>query len=340
MTNILFEYARLIRLPGLGGFSIAPIFGAVSLINTGVELSLKILILLFILGVFKSIFGIVSNDYADIEVDKLSKDANQRPLVKGTVSKKNAILICVFCFVATFLIVFVFFYKNQLSFYLGVLCIILAAILGLIYNFYGKKIVSSAFIGAFADGLYVLVGAFLVTNNIALSVFTWAIFLLVFTQYLFMTAVVGGIKDADHDHLMNVKNLALASGVKVYEDDRIFIPMSFKVFGLSIRFFSGFIVFVPFVFFGANYELWHILLLILLVAVVLYFTIVLLNIKKIERKGRIVKILGLQGVLRYSFVPIMLVPVIGLLYSFILIIFPLVWFLLFKITVVKDYFAS
>ena len=32
MTNIFFEYARLIRLPGLGGFSIAPIFGEYDII--------------------------------------------------------------------------------------------------------------------------------------------------------------------------------------------------------------------------------------------------------------------------------------------------------------------
>jgi len=86
MTNIFLEYARLIRLPGLGGFSIAPIFGAVSLINTGVEFNIKIFFLLLILGILKSIYGIVSNDYADIEIDKLSKDSSQRPLDNLSIS--------------------------------------------------------------------------------------------------------------------------------------------------------------------------------------------------------------------------------------------------------------
>ncbi|MDH7517437.1 MAG: UbiA family prenyltransferase [Candidatus Thermoplasmatota archaeon] len=340
MRSSFLEYARLIRLPGLGGFSIAPVFGAISLIYIGVYVDLKILILLFLIGVFKSIYGIVLNDYADIEIDKLSEDSSKRPLVKGTISKKTALIICVLCVIGVFVIVFLFFYKNQLSFYLGILCIIVAAIFGTIYNLYGKRFSFSAIISALADALFVLVGAFLVSNDINLNIFTWVVFILVFTQYFFMTAVVGGIKDADHDILMNVKNIALASGVRVYEENKLFIPIRFKAFALGIRFFDGFVVFVPFAFYRADYELWHILLLLFLVLVVLYFSVKLINIKTLERRGRTVKILGLQGVLRYSFVPIILVPVIGLFYAFLLVIFPLLWYIIFRFTVVKDYFAS
>jgi len=340
MHNKLLEYAKLIRLPGLGGFSMAPIFGAISLIDIGVYVDLKILILLLLLGIFKSIYGIVLNDYADIEVDRLSKESEKRPLVKGTISKKNALLISILSMIGILATAFIFFYRNQTPFYLGVLCIILAIIMGTIYDLYGKRIIGSDFLVGGAEGLFVLVGAFLVSPNVTLSVFTWTTTILIFNQYLFMNAVMGGLKDADHDYLMNTKNIALSSGVKVYKNNEIFIPMSFKVFALSIRFLSCFIVFIPFVFLGAKYELWQILLLMLLVIIVLYLSIKLVNIKTFEWKGKMVKFLGLQGVLWYSFVPIMLIPVVGLANAFILILFPLVWYGIFKLTVVKDYFAS
>jgi 4-hydroxybenzoate polyprenyltransferase len=340
MRSVFLEYARLIRLPGLGGFSIAPVFGAISLIEIGVYVDLKFLILIFVLGVFKSIYGIVLNDYVDIEVDRLSEESDKRPLVKGTISKRNALLISILSLIVIFVIIFIFFYRSQTSFYLGVLCAILATIIGTIYDLYGKKFVGSDFLVAAAEGLFVLVGAFLVSPDGTLSVFTWVISILVFNQYLFMNAVIGGLKDADHDYLLNVKNIALSSGVKVYENNNIFIPLRFKIFALSIRFFSCFIVFIPFVFFGADYELWQILLLSLLVVLILYLSIKLVNIKNIERKGKIVKFIGLQGVLRYSLVPIMLIPVVGLFIVFILLIFPLIWFIIFRFTVVKDYFAT
>jgi 4-hydroxybenzoate polyprenyltransferase len=293
-----------------------------------------------LLGIFKSIYGIVLNDYADIEVDKLSKDSRNRPLVIGSVSKKAALLICVLCIIGVFATVFIFFYRNELSFYLAILCIIIAAIFGTIYNLYGKKFSASPFISAMADALFVLVGAYLVTTDVNLSIFTWVIFILVFTQYLFMTAIVGGIKDAGHDHLVNVRNIALLSGVKVDKKNKVFIPISFKAFGMGIRLFSGFIVFVPFAFFGAHFEIWEILLLGILVIVVLYLTVVVLNIKEIESKGKTLKLGVLQGLLRYSFIPALLIPIIGLLYAFLLLIFPLVWYFIFRFTLQKDYFAA
>ena len=74
MTRLIFEYAKLIRLAGLGGLSLAPVFGALSLIQVGEIIDIKILSLLLLLGIFKSIFGFVQNDYADIELDKLSEE--------------------------------------------------------------------------------------------------------------------------------------------------------------------------------------------------------------------------------------------------------------------------
>ncbi|MCK4365563.1 MAG: UbiA family prenyltransferase [Thermoplasmatales archaeon] len=330
MPNIFFEYARLFRLPGLGGLSMAPVFGAISLMDVGVHISLSAIVLLLLFGILKSIYGFVLNDYADIDLDRLSKDISNRPLVKGTISKKTALAICFLCIAGMFAIIFLFFYKDHPTFYYGLGCMVLAFFFGTIYNLYGKRFMSSALIAAAADALIVLVAAFIVSPDGTLSIFTWMIFLLIFMQFLFMTTVVGGIKDADHDYLLNVKNIALAIGVKITKDKKIFLPLIFKVYGLGIRFLSAFIVFVPFIFFGIYYETWQILLLALLVIIVLYLSVKLVIIKTFEPTDpHIIQLFSLQGVLRYSFVPVMLIPVIGLVYAFVLILFPIIWFIIF-----------
>ena len=317
MTSILSEYARLIRLPGLGGLSVSPVFGA---ITVGM-LSLFDLSLLFLIGVFSAVYGFVLNDLVDIDVDRLSKELSDRPLVSGTISRKAALLTCFLCVVGTFTIIFIFFYKPHVHFYLALLCIVLAAFFGTLYNVFGKKFVGSDVLVALSEALLVLFGTFVVLkDNGSPNMFTWIVFILTFNQLLYMNAVEGGLKDADHDYLMGVKNIALASGVKVSADKKITVPLSFKAFGLLIRFFSAYLIFIPVLFYGTEYyEIWNIFLLLLLVIGVLYLSIKLLCIKKFDRK-RIRRLISLQTFLRYSAVPTMLIPVIGLLYAFILII--------------------
>jgi len=46
-------------------------------------------------------------------------------------------------------------------------------------------------------------------------------------------------------------------------------------------------------------------------------------------RNKIRKIIGVQSFLRYSLVPIMLISVIGVNYSIILIVFPILWYIIF-----------
>lgn len=327
MGKLVSDYARLMRLPGLGGLSIAPVFGAISLLGTGISISLQEYALLFLVGIFSAIYGFVLNDYIDVEVDRLSNELSERPLVKGTISRRTALLICVLCVIGAFLTIFIFFFKNRPSFYLGIIMILLSALLGSVYNIYGKKIVGSDFFVALSEAFLVLFGAFMVSPDGVFTIVTWIIFLLTFNQVLYLNAVDGGIKDADHDIYMNVKNIALSSGVKVTPEKRLIIPWSFKTFGLGIRLFSAVLVFLP-VFYGMTYQLWNLGLLLFIVAGVLFGSIRLLTSKTFNRK-QIRKNISVQTFLRYFYVPIMLIPIINILPAFILIIFPFIWYLLF-----------
>ncbi|UCF50281.1 MAG: UbiA prenyltransferase family protein [Thermoplasmatales archaeon] len=325
MSNIISDYVKLLRLPGLGGLATPAIFGAISVGIT----DLSILAILFLIGAFSVIYGFVLNDYADVEIDKLTSELYERPLVKGTISKKTAVFICFICVIGAFLSITLLYYNSVITYFklLAVLCISLAGIFGSIYNLYGKKIIGSDFLVAISNGLIILFGALAVTQETTINVVTWVIVLLTFNQLLYMNAIEGGLKDADHDYKLNVNNIALRSGVKVDKKENLVVPNIFKAFGLGIRFFSALLVFVPFVFFGYSYEIWQIAILVLLILGVFYSTIKMLNMKKFDR-SKLRKLITTQAYLRYSMVPIMLISIIGILGGLILIFYPILWYIL------------
>jgi len=322
------DYLRLMRIQLTGGMSLPLIYGAISVNN----LSFSVIGPLLIIGVLSGIYAFVLNDYFDIDVDKLSKDLSERSLVKGTVSKKAALAIIILCFVFAYVTVFIFFYKNHILFFKGLSILIVADVFAFIYNRFGKRLIGSDFLLALAQSLYILFAALMSLKDGNPGMLTWVLFVLVFIQLLFMNAISGGLKDADHDYLMNVKNIALASGVKVTQDKKVIIPISFKAFGLFLRFFSAFLIFVPYVFYGMNYEIWQMILLIIFVVILLYVSVAMVNIKIFDR-NKLRKILVIQLFMWYSILPIMLVSVVGFLYAFILIIFPLAWYIIFSIII-------
>lgn len=320
--NKIQAYARLLRIPGVGGLAIPAVIGA---ITVGVY-DIYNLSLLFIIGAFSAIYGFILNDCTDVEVDKLVKELHGKPLVSGDISKKTAITICILLLVSSYLLIYILWYGKTIDNLkiAALLCISLAAILGSVYDLYGKRIAGSDFLVAASMALIFLFGALSFAKP---NIITWIIFLLTFNNSLHMNAVEGGIKDADHDYKQDVKNIALSVGVKVKGKD-IAIPLSFKTFGMGIRFFSFFLLLIPFVFYGYEYFIWQIIMLIIGILGVLYFSVKLLSIKIFDR-NKIRKYIGIQSFLRYSLVPIMLISIIGVTYSAFLIIVPIVWYIIF-----------
>jgi 4-hydroxybenzoate polyprenyltransferase len=315
-------YARLLRIPGIGALSIVPVIAA---LTVGIY-DLYNLTLIFIIGAFASIFGFLINDYIDIELDRYVDDLQKNPLVSGEVSKKNALIIAFFLAFSTFFFLALLWYNQSIDYYkfIGLICIILAGFLGTFYDIFGKNIVGSDFLVAISVSLIFIFGALSFGQP---NVITWIIFILTFENILYMNVVQNGIKDADHDYKLGVKNIALTLGVKVQED-KIFIPRSFQAFGLGLRLFSAVLFFVPFIVFEYNYYLWQIVLLSLFIITYLYLDAKLLSIKTFDR-NQIRKSIGIQSFLRYSLVPIMLFSIVGILPSVLLILVPIVWYILF-----------
>jgi len=326
--NKITAYARLLRIPGLGALAIPPVIGALTVGMT----DLPNLLILFFIGAVSAMYGFILNDYADIELDRLIPELKGKPLVDGTIHPRTAVFICFFLVLLAFFFLFLLWRGQNLNDYkfLAMICIFLAGILGSIYDLRGKTLPGSDFFVAISMSFLFLLGAL---SFGAPTIITWIIFILTFNQALHMNAVEGGIKDADHDFMMGVNNIALGSGVKV-DGEKLYIPTSFKAFGMGIRLFSVVLLFTPFFFFKDQliyYEPWQPLIIGILAAAafgVLFFSIKLLSLKRFDRNA-IRKYIGIQSFLRYSLVPIMLIPIIGVVPSIILIIFPIAWYIIF-----------
>lgn len=335
MRSLIIDYLKLMRIPGIVGLAMTPVVGALS-VNV---FSLSVLAPLFFIGVISKIYGFVMNDYFDVEIDKLSKDLSERALVKGTISKKTALYIVMVCFFLGYIAVFVFFYRDHPLFYLGFVCIIISDVLGIIYNAYGKRLIGSDFLIALSECMFLLFGVFMVLSTGTPGIITWIIFILLFNEQLYMNAIAGGLKDADHDYLLGVKNIALASGVTVKEDKTMHIPLKFKAFGLGEQMFSSILVFVPFIFYGVAYSFWQIPVLLFFAILLLISSAKMLSIKQFKRK-KIRGLIASQLFAFHFFVPIMLISIIGLLYSFLLIILPLIWYVFLSLLIGQKLFES
>jgi hypothetical protein len=142
-----------------------------------------------------------------------------------------------------------------------------------------------------------------------------------------MNAVENGIKDADHDPLIGVRNIALKSGVRV-DGKAVVVPWKFKAFSLNIRFLSAILLFTPFIFFDYPFYWWQIIILIFAILGVLIFSIRLFSIQIFDR-SIIRRYIATQSFLRYSLVPLMLLSTIGIFNSLILIFLPIIWYIIF-----------
>jgi 4-hydroxybenzoate polyprenyltransferase len=326
--NKITAYARLLRIPGIAAMAIPTVIGALTVGVTDVNS----LMILFFIGAVSAMYGFILNDYVDIDLDRLIPELKGKPLVDGTIERKSAVFICFFLVFFAFFSLFLLWRGKTLDDFkfMAIICIFLAGILGSIYDLIGKKIPGSDFFVAISVAFLFLLGA--LSFGVP-TIITWIIFILTFNHVLHMNAVEGGIKDADHDFKMGVNNIALAAGVKV-NGDNLRIPLGFKVFSMGIRLCSAFLVFTPFIFFREQlryYESWQpIIIAVLAVAIffVLFFSVKLLSLKKFNRNA-IRKYIGILSFLRYSLVPIMLIPVIGIVPSVILIFFPMVWYIIF-----------
>ena len=319
-NNRIREYAKLFRFHGFGA-AITAVVGAMSVEGEALELSH--FIILFMAGVLFSINCAVLNDYMDVDIDRRSKYLSDRPLVKGTISKKNALIISLLVLIIGVGALLHHLITTQR--YLSIIICVICGILGVSYNFVGKKFVWGTVFVPASMGFFLLFGATVFSDKIQsitdIPILTWILFILTFNQLFFMNTISGGLKDVENDRESGATTLAVSLGVKTSE--KMNIPMSFKAIGISVRSASAILVFIPFLL--LDFPFWHIQMIILVALTIsmLYWMMKMLNMRSFDRK-EMIRYIRLQLLARYFLVPVMLMYFIGITWTILLIILPFI----------------
>jgi 4-hydroxybenzoate polyprenyltransferase len=322
LKDRMLTYLRLSRVHAAASESLLVLIAALLMGQKDTNL----LIILFVIGILYHVYLFVLNEYADIEVDKLSKDLTKKPLVSGDISPRSALGVVISAAIATFFLTIIFFPSLA-----AVLFLTLALIFGALYDFYGKKIIGySDLLVAASLAFIFLYGAGTVSNQLTNIVYIIAG--TIFVAIVFANAIEGGLKDVDHDYLGGARTLATIMGVTVKER-ALQITKRFRFFGYSL---IG-ICFVLLLFlgyqdevnlFGADYV--KLTIIAVMIVVMLATSYKLLNLKIFDRTKikRLYAILNSAGGVTLL---IILVPLIGIEVTLILLVVPISWYVAFNI---------
>jgi len=296
---MLRDYIELTRLFNMGLTAVAPVLGALSMWDVG-SLELWRLCVLFLIGSMSHIYGFVINDVIDIRLDKLSKDLSARPLVRGSITRRAAVIFAVSCMIGSFLLSLVFF-SDMFRYLVLAGILFIAYFLATVYNIASKKYPGMDLVLASAIFFFILFGAWTIGAPTNLA---YIVALIGGIQVLFMNMINGAIKDIDHDKQGSANTVAIRLGARVQAGTMV-LPLSFKSTGYLIEVIRIVLVFLPFVILGLSASLWQVALLVVLSLATFYSIYRLFSIKTFDR-AKIRKCIGIIVIFMYATAPIML----------------------------------
>jgi len=312
MTEIR-DYLKLMKFHSVGFTSIIPVMGAAA---AGVP-TLSAFFVLLAIGVLVHIFGFTMNEYRDIDVDRLSPDLNEKPLVKGSISPRTAWWIFQISWVLA-LIVNAVVFREILSFIL----LAVSIIFGAVYNRCSKRLGYMEFTLAAWVFFFVLSGNAAVTGDISeLGVMVAAV---AFFQILFNTGISGAFKDIDHDPAGKGATTPLRMGVRVISG-RIFVSWTFIIYSFLVKSMQIGAILLPIAMalVPAPDGMWKfkIITITVFAGIALYLTKYFLTIRRFERK-KVLKPLAAIEVFSYMMAPVMLLGVINWPWAAVLALLP------------------
>jgi 4-hydroxybenzoate polyprenyltransferase len=308
LKTTVFEYAKLSSAHFIFLTAIIPLTGAIAM----GEKDLFLLTMLFLIGLSAHIVGFAFNHYVDIEVDRLITSTNKRPLPSGSISERNALLY----------ILLVLFLGCLLTLYFyGVILLILylfGIFLAVLYDLYSKRISGMDFVLAASVMVGVMFGA--ATVSFQFTPLIGILCILAFLQTLNLNLIAGGIKDADHDYLVQSQHLSTRLGVRV-EHGIFCIPSSFRRIAYTLGTLYVLCIFLPLLFGVVTLHVVLILLLILFNILFFIVTYKMIHLKNFLRQ-EIRKYVVLQYTINWSNIPILLMSVAPL--AGFLLLYPII----------------
>jgi 4-hydroxybenzoate polyprenyltransferase len=316
------QWLKLTRLQAGSATAITSVFGAILLMPRD-QVDIVHLIILFTIGIMYHFWGFVLNEWADIEVDRFAKELTRKPLITGTIGKKQA-------FYAAWGAIIIAWALGMMIFrsFWADLAFFTAIVLGAVYDLYGKRFFGADFVLGGSIFAFTLFGALTVSTDLTLVVFLAGF--LFFIQLAFQTGFTGGLKDIPHDFLAGAKTSAVYLGCRVI-GKKLIITRDFRVYVIGTKTVHTAAVFIP-LFLGwfTLYEPVYIQIIPLIILVLLMWAAALkaISFREFQRE-KIMRLLGGHEVVSYPIVAILIMGVIGMPYAMFLLLFPILWYAAF-----------
>jgi len=169
------------------------------------------------------------------------------------------------------------------------------------------------------------------TVSLQFTVVLYIIASILFVEAVFASVVEGGIKDADHDFLGNVKTLVTVMGVKV-KDKKLHLTTPFIIFAYIFRIcYFGLIILLGFqpeinIWNSGNIILLVIVFILLILVALLFYKFLSLNHKTHDR-SIIKKMYAGINVVNIGLIFVMLYPMFGTIIVLSLLMLPLTWYI-------------
>ncbi len=311
------EYLKLARSFNAVLTGVSPVMGALAM----GQYDILMLFLLFLVGFFGHTFGFVFNDIIDYSLDTQSKEISDRPLVSGTITKKNAYLFAVSSMFIAFLVACFVAYTTQKYFPLVILFLSAGCIV--LYDLISKKYPFTDIFVALGVFFLIIYGALTVNEHLNnLTPITWIVGILGAIQVLYMQIIAGGMKDIENDFKQGANTVAVKLGVRII-DKQLIISPSFKIIAYGLQLLDILIVCAAFYVMQETIQLsffqitqWVVLIII---GILMFFlSSKLLAMQHFERtKAR--TLIGSHYMINFSLVPVILMtqnPWIGILAFF------------------------
>jgi len=331
---MLRDYLEISRFFNMGLTGIAPVLGALCMHQSWPLTSVEQgeIGVLFLIGCLAHAYGFVVNDVLDFKIDALSLELTARPLVKGSITRKHAVVFAAACFLVSLLLTIPFYFTATSRYLVLLFTLFVAYGLATVYNSLSKRLPGMDFFVAGAVFVLILFGAATV-GPIAKTPLPWIVALIGGAQVLFMNMINGAIKDIDHDKDGSARTWAIWLGAQVH-DGALVLPTSFKATGYLIEITRTILVFIPLIVFhpDLNRSFW-VLPLLVIFTLLTFFTIYRLYSIKTFDRAQIRKGIGIIVIFMWATAPIMLSylnPKILLL-----ALIPPVWFVLSNIILHK-----
>jgi len=150
-----------------------------------------------------------------------------------------------------------------------------------------------------------------------------------FLHIVFNNSIEGGLKDVDHDSSAGAKTFATRMGVKV-KKGKLIVTKKFTAFAVSVK--GAYIGLIVLLGFQPELNLWCsnediIQIITVILVVVVFVTLYKFLTLSIFERSTLKKLFSVHEIASYYLGPIVILSLIGLQYTLVLLLLPLLWYI-------------